>query len=164
MALQVISSGRDLEGFKRAVANTSGSGVTVLEIDVWDEIGIPILPDIPSGAILKASLPALDLSIRAIPGVHLVTPSTYTVRSGIGTLRVRLRTNPLPLIPFAVGVAISAILIWRIRSWRILQDIPTEVPPAGGTGAVADQGAAKQFLLIMGLGLIGLAAFLVVRR
>ncbi len=83
----------------------------------------------------------MDVSLRAIPGVHLAAPSTYSAQGGTATIRVQVTTNPLPLIPIAVAtIVLGVAAIVGVVSWRILKASPAE------------------FALIIGVLLLGVAA------
>ena len=95
MAPQLVAQGTsDVDRFKRIVARQPGEGVTVMELDVPDKFVIPYFFDLPFGSGLDDLLPLIDRAIEEIPGVHLVGSSTYTVRNGLGTFRIQVRTNP----------------------------------------------------------------------
>ena len=154
MGQQLIASGVGLREFKEAVSRTSGKGTTVLELDVQDRIALRFLPDLPVGTTVKAALPALDVSIQAVPGLHLVAPSTYAVRGDIGTLRLHVRTNPLVFLPVALPTLIIAIFaglsiagISVVVGWRILKADPFSF-----------------MIMFLVLAMVGLVAFMVWRN
>lgn len=127
MAGRLIAQGTSAEGFRQAVASTSGDGLTIIELDFRHVIPVPDpLPDIPVGEGIRHSLPAIDVSLRAIPGVHLERPSTYTADEArnVGTVRVFITTNPLPLIP--ISVAVILLGLGAVIAWRIYKATPAE--------------------------------------
>lgn len=145
---KLLEQGRDLNAFKEAVSRTSGKGVTVLELDIPDRTVIRFLPDIDNGALVRAALPGLDASISAIPGMHLSAPSSYSVRDGVGTVQIRVYTNPLPFIPIVTAAVVVGVLgAFGVLSWRIYK-----------------AGAGELFFIILALGLVAIGVFWAYRR
>jgi len=184
MAFKLVAQGgNDVESFKRAVAQTSGDGVTLIELDIRDKVAIRFSPDINVGAIVRRALPVLDRSISAIPGVHLVAPSAYAVIGSVGTIRVKLRTNPLPSVPVVVAGAMlgalgpaGLVLHLLLLKWRIFHEEPKAArpdliapPDKKDSGfslgdIVGHDGEVKKFLLPALVGLVALVALVAVRR
>ena len=160
MALQLVAQGTsDVDRFKEIVARQPGEGVTVMELDVPDKFVIPYFFDLPFGSGLDDLLPLIDRAIEEIPGVHLVGSSTYTVRNGLGTFRIQVRTNPLPVLGILAGAAVIGILgILGVVGWRILRLSPEEF--AGALPELALGGA----VFVGSLALLGIGALLLMRR
>ena len=165
MARQLVAQGTsDVDRFKEIVARQPGEGVTVMELDVPDKFVIPYFFDLPFGSGLDDLLPLIDRAIEEIPGVHLVGASTYTVRNGLGTFRIQVRTNPLPVLGILVGAAVIGILgIFGVVGWRIYRFDLAEFANEVGVGGIFKL-ALGGSLFVFALALLGLGAVLFLRR
>ena len=105
----------DLSRLQQIANTVRGSGAIVLHLDT--RVEIPFAPDIHLGPMIRLNLKALDLALRAIPGVHLDNPITFTESAGRGVLRIEARNNPVPLI---LGPIVAALIPWLIGLGIIL--------------------------------------------
>lgn len=129
MTKRLIASGNGTVNFINALTSTSGSDLTIVELDLQDKVVLPFAPDIPVGKLLRLAMPSMDAALRVIPGVHLHRSSTYTVTGNVGTLRIFLTTNPLFLLPISVPTLIIAVLVGLsflgvavVVGWRIFKE------------------------------------------
>ena len=111
MALELVAQGNGSNThLLQDVANrTEGSGVIEFEVDT--EINIPG-PNIKLGPAIRLGLKALEVALKAVPGVHLDHGIQFTDRNGRGTIRIVIRNNPIPLV---LGAAVLVILPWLIK-------------------------------------------------
>lgn len=131
MELVASGDGSNLDRLKAVANRTPGSGV--LEFDIDTEFDIPgpnwlTGPDIKIGGAIKAGIAALELTLKAIPGVHLDKGVQWTQLDGHGILRIEVRNNPVPLILGPVVLAtlpwllkFGAILVGLIISWKLIK-------------------------------------------
>ena len=108
-------TGVDLNRFQQIANTIEGSGAVVIHLDT--RVEIPFFPDIHLGPLIRLHLKALDLALRAIPGVHLDNPISFQEANGRGVLRIEARNNPVPLI---LGPIVAALIPWLIGLGIIL--------------------------------------------
>ena len=144
-------TGLDLTRFQQIASTIEGSGAIEIELDT--RIEIPFAPDIHLGRLIRLHLSALDLALKAIPGVHLDNPITFTEGVGRGVLRIEVRNNPVlvvlgpvvaALIPWLVGLGI--VLTLMLIGWVLLKKV------AGGSSTLA--------LVFLGLALVAVLYFM----
>lgn len=114
MELVAQGNGGNLDHLQAVANRTGGSGV--IEFDIDTEFDIPgpwwlTGPDIKIGGAIKAGIGVLELTLKAIPGVHLDHGIEWTQHDGHGTLRIQVRNNPVPVI---LGAVVAAVLPWLI--------------------------------------------------
>lgn len=117
LELVAQGDGSDTQLLQAAAERTAGSGVIEFELDTeFDPLG-RFGPALKIGAAISAAIPALELTLKAIPGVHLDQGIQWIQHDGHGTLRIVVRNNPAPLV---LAPAVAAVLPWLLKFGAIL--------------------------------------------
>ena len=121
MNLIAQGTGGDTYRLQEIANSTEGSGVIEFELDT--ELNIPG-PNIKYGWLIRRGIPALELALKAIPGVHLPKGITFVQGKGRGTLRIPVKNNPVPLV---LGPVVAKVLPWLVAivggiiGWKLFQ-------------------------------------------
>ena len=160
LELVAQGDGTNTHLLRKVADRTGGSGAIEFELDTEFDIPGPNWltgPNIKIGAAIRAGIPALELILKAIPGVHLDHGIQFTDRNGRGTLRIPVRNNPAPLV---LGGVVAAILPWLIAfgvllvvviiGWKLFKGDVKGVATVGITLILVVLGVAVVLLFVFG--------------